>query len=186
VSSGQAAVCERPAAHDSAGHALFPFRGRLPQAGIWKVLRFLTTNPWYLLHCLEVSCRFPMPTERPQEAQQAGRASTILRGTRVLNLPALFPVDGGGGTGKTPLLLLGAHVRRVRSEFHYILVLGLGKVATEAKVLADIADLVDASGGEALAARIRAVPAGENQMQEVVNLTRPWLAKTSVVLLDYV
>lgn len=47
-----------------------------------------------------------------------------------------------------------------------------------------MADLVDASGVGALAARIRAVPAGGEQMQKVVNVTRPWLAKTSVLLLD--
>jgi hypothetical protein len=64
-------------------------------------------------------------------------------------------VDGSGGTGKATLLLHGAHDRPVRGKFHYILVLGLGKVATQAKVLADVADLLDASGGEALAATIR-------------------------------
>jgi hypothetical protein len=43
---------------------------------------------------------------------------------------ALFAVFGGVGTGKTTLLLLGAHNRRVRCQFHYNLVLVLGKVAT--------------------------------------------------------
>jgi hypothetical protein len=99
----------------------------------WKVLRFLTTSKWYMLHCLEVSCRFPMPTERRQQMQQEGIASTILRGTGVVNIPALCAVDGGGVTGKTILLLLGAHNRRVRCKFHYILSLCLGKVATKQK-----------------------------------------------------
>jgi hypothetical protein len=111
-----------------------------------------------------------MPTERRQHAQQLGRASNTLRGTGVLNLPALFAVDGSGGAGRTTLLLHGAHDCPVRGKFHYFLVLGLGKVATQAKILADIAVLVNISGGEALAAKIRALPAGEHQMQTVVNL----------------
>jgi hypothetical protein len=47
--------------------------------------------------------------------------------------PAIFSVDGGGGMGKTTLLLLVAHDRRVRRKIHHILFLGVGKDATEAK-----------------------------------------------------
>jgi NB-ARC domain len=96
--------------------------------------------------------------------------------------PAVFSVDGGGGVGKTTLLLLVAHDARVRSKFDYILFLALGKDATEASVVSDISNRVEASGGGALAAKIRVVPAGEEQVQQVVNLTRPWLAKRSVLL----
>jgi hypothetical protein len=98
--------------------------------------------------------------------------------------PAVFAVDGGGGVGKTTLLLLVAHDAHIRRKFDCMFFIVLGKDATEAKVVSDIADLVEASGGGALAAKIRAVTTGEEQVQKGVNLTRPWLSKTSVLLLD--
>jgi hypothetical protein len=101
--------------------------------------------------------------------------------------PGVHAVDGGVGIGKTAFLLLAAHDRRDRCKFHYVLLLGLVKDATEANILADIADLVDISSGEALATKTRAVPAREHQVQNVVHLTRSWLAKTGVLLLpDYI
>jgi NB-ARC domain len=93
-------------------------------------------------------------------------------------------VDGVGGVRKTTLLTLIAHDPRVRRKFRYILFVALGKGATEAKFVSDIADLVQASGGGALAAKIRAAPAGNEKVQKVANLTRHWLAKTSFLLLD--
>jgi hypothetical protein len=176
VSSGQAAVCERRAAHDGAGLECFPFRGRLLQAGHWKVLRFLNTSTWYLLYCLEVSCRFPMLTERRQQAQQVGSASTTLRGTDVLNLPLYFLWMEAWEPGRLRCCFLV----RMTVAFAASFTTTSSSFSAKSQVLADIADLVEASGADALAAKIREVPAGAHQMQKVVNLTRPWHAKTTV------
>jgi NB-ARC domain len=122
--------------------------------------------------------------ERATTADAAsGKSIDYIARDRRDESPPIISVDGGGGVGKTTLLLLVAHDARVRRNFHYILFLALGNDATEEKVVADIADRVEASGGGALAAKIRSIPAGEEQVQKVVNLTQPWLAKTSALLL---
>jgi hypothetical protein len=70
--------------------------------------------------------------------------------------------------GKATLAPPVARDACVRSKFDYILYLVVGKGSTEAKVVADIADLVELSGGGAFAANITAVPAGEEQVQKDV------------------
>jgi hypothetical protein len=67
--------------------------------------------------------------------------------------------------GKATLALPVARDACVRSKFDYILYLVVGKGSTEAKVVADIADV---SGGGAFAANMPAVPAGEEQVQKDV------------------
>jgi hypothetical protein len=79
--------------------------------------------------CIVWRCRvsFQCPPSDDSMRSKWEEPSITLRGTGVLNLPALFAVDGSGGTGKITLLLLGAHDRPVRGKIHYILFLALGK-----------------------------------------------------------
>jgi predicted ATPase len=80
---------------------------------------------------------------------------------------AVLSVDGVGGVGKTTLLLIVAHDARVRRKFDYILFLALGKDATEAKVVSDVTNRAEASGGGALTAKIRAVPLARSRCNKL-------------------
>jgi WD40 repeat protein len=96
---------------------------------------------------------------------------------------SVVTVEGAGGYGKTTTLLLLAHDRRVREHFSCIFFVELGVNVTDALAIEKLAHIADLIGKVSIAEKIRAMPAGEDRVQNAVDFLKTPLADATVLLI---